>query len=59
MARYGRAQLHDLGEAVRRLPRLLDRESAESMVLQATSTEGPGLRLARASDVRWGIRASE
>ncbi len=48
MARYGRAQLHDLGEAVRRLPRLLDREPAKSEVLQATGTEGHALRLARA-----------
>ena len=28
MALYGRAQLHDLGEAVRRLPAMLDREPA-------------------------------
>src|SRR3989442_12720907 len=42
MAVYGRAQLHDLGEAVGRLPRLLPRETeAGSSALAATATAGP------------------
>ena len=40
MAVYGRAQLHDLGEAVRRLPALLDGGSSPAGV-KATGTGGP------------------
>src|SRR5437879_4149928 len=40
MARYGRAQLHDLGEAVRRLPALLPSPDLGSEVLSATGTDG-------------------
>lgn len=42
MARYGRAQLHDLGEAVRRLPTLLDSPNPERQALRATGTEERG-----------------
>src|SRR5262249_2464570 len=37
MARYGRAQLHELGKAVSRLPTLLDRPGREA--LKATGTD--------------------
>jgi integrase len=40
MAVYGRAQLHDLGEAVRRLPALLGDDGEDRAALQATGTEG-------------------
>ena len=40
MAVYGRAQLHDLGEAVRRLPALLTGVSTETAALAATGTDG-------------------
>ncbi len=40
MAVYGRAQLHDLGEAVRRLPALLDAGSPVEAA-KATGTGGP------------------
>ena len=40
MAVYGRAQLHDLGEAVRRLPALLDGEPAGREAARATGTHG-------------------
>jgi integrase len=43
MARYGRAQIHDLGEAVNRMPSLLPDATHEKQVLQATGTD-PGLR---------------
>jgi integrase len=39
MAVYGRAQLHDLGQAVRRLPSLLDAGSPEREAVRATGTE--------------------
>jgi integrase len=41
MAVYGRAQLHDLGEAVRRLPSLMTGPTVESEVA-LTGTEGQG-----------------
>src|SRR5262249_1917473 len=41
MAVYGRAQLHDLGETVRRLPSLLDGDLPVHEALQATGTGGP------------------
>lgn len=41
MARYGRAQLHDLAAAVERLPRLLpDDSGAGRQPLRATGTDG-------------------
>jgi integrase len=40
MARYGRAQLYDLGEAVRRLPSLFSDPEKESEVCRATGTDG-------------------
>jgi integrase len=40
MAVYGRAQLHDLGEAVRRLPVLLSPPETEAPSLAATGTDG-------------------
>ncbi len=40
MAVYGRAQLHDLGEAVRRLPDLLDAGSPAGGAAKATGTGG-------------------
>jgi hypothetical protein len=46
MAVYGRAQLHDLGEAVGRLPAMLSGPKAERQALRATGTDGaPGPRL--------------
>jgi hypothetical protein len=36
MARYGRAQTHDLGEAVNRMPSLLPDAANGKQVLQAT-----------------------
>jgi integrase len=42
MAVYGRARLHDLGEAVRRMPSLLE-DSAYQEALQATGTDPAGL----------------
>ena len=39
MAVYGRAQLHDLGQAVRRLPPLLETGSSESAQALATGTD--------------------
>jgi integrase len=39
MAVYGRAQLHDLGETVRRLPTLLKTESSERQTARATGTD--------------------
>src|SRR5262249_52143147 len=39
MAVYGRAQLNDLGEAVRRLPSLLGESGPESLTLRATGTD--------------------
>ena len=39
MARYGRAQLHGLGEAVRRLPALLTDPPPESQALRAAGTD--------------------
>jgi hypothetical protein len=41
MAVYGRAQLHDLGAAVGRLPSLLNEPDTETQALQATGTDGP------------------
>jgi integrase len=41
MARYGRAQLHDLAEAVGRLPALLDGPAVGGAALRQTGTEGP------------------
>ena len=38
-ARYGRMQIHDLGEAVNRLPSLVPAPQAEKAVLQATGTD--------------------
>ena len=43
MARYGRAQIHDLGEAVNRMPSLLTASLHEKQALQATGTDA-GLR---------------
>jgi integrase len=40
MVVYGRAQLNDLGEAVRRLPALLSDDEGERTALSATGTEG-------------------
>ena len=40
MAVYGRAQLHDLGDAVGRLPSLLSGTSPDRQQMQATGTEG-------------------
>jgi integrase len=42
MAVYGRAQLHDLGAAVNRLPSLLDQGSHDRPALRATGTDGNG-----------------
>jgi integrase len=39
MAVYGRAQLHDLGQAVRRLPALLGPDTPEREVVRATGTD--------------------
>jgi integrase len=38
-ARYGRMQIHDLGEAVNRLPSLVPAPQAEKAILQATGTD--------------------
>ena len=44
MAVYGRAQLHDLGQAVGRLPSLTDGPDAvQRQALAATGTDGPGM----------------
>ena len=40
MAVYGRAQLHDLGQAVRRLPALLTGPTTKAPALAATGTDG-------------------
>src|SRR5262249_59333358 len=50
MARYGRAQLHDLGEAVRRLPALLTDPQPESQALRATGTDSACTNLALPTD---------
>jgi hypothetical protein len=52
MARYGRAQIHDLGEAVNRMPSLLTGAAYEKQELQTTGTD-PGLRFARFSGGQW------
>src|SRR5207249_2348211 len=50
MAVYGRAQLHDLGQAVRRLPGLLSGPEAKTQAARATGTDGESLRPACARD---------
>ncbi len=51
MAIYGKAQLHDLGEAVGRLPALLGKGAGpEQEALRATGTDGACTNLAQASD---------
>jgi len=46
MAVYGRAQLHDLGQAVKRLPSMLSGPNVTRGALRATGTDGaPGPRL--------------
>ena len=52
MARYGRAQLHDLGQAVDRLPSLSS--SLETEALRATGTEGAYTPLTQSSDGQLG-----
>src|SRR5262245_29421184 len=51
MAVYGRAQLHDLGEAVRRLPALLNAKPAESEVRKATGTDPVCTGFVQTSDI--------
>src|SRR5262245_31391335 len=51
MAVYGRAQLHDLGQAVRRLPALLSAKSPESEARKATGTDPVCTRFVQSSDV--------
>ena len=51
MAVYGKAQLHDLGEAVGRLPALLgDDASPQGQALKATGTDGACTNLAQEGD---------
>ena len=44
MARYGKAQVHDLGAAVRKLPSLLNRPKPDTQTLAATGTDGNSCR---------------
>jgi integrase len=57
---YGRAQLHDLGEAVRRLPPLLAGPGCEGQEMQATGTDPVCTRIVQTVDIRCdGMRAGE
>lgn len=52
---YGRAQLHDLGAAVNRLPSLFPGDSSEAQILRATGTDQLAPQLAPAVDPRCEI----
>ena len=57
MAVYGRAQLHDLGEAVRRLPHLMDGPHVE--VMKATGTDGQSGEPGQTESVRFAPRFAQ
>src|SRR5262249_48348643 len=60
MAVYGRAQLHDLGEAVRRLPSLLDAGTPECEAVRATGTDPVCTGFVQTDDTRRDrVRPSE
>jgi hypothetical protein len=54
LAVYGRAQLHDLGRAVERLPALMAGSEGEAVAATGTDGAAPGVPAANASTATYG-----